>query len=119
MFVLVASCASTMKYGFVRAKSWMLRLTLGSCSMASSPTAVAAPVRFGLMISSVDAVTVIVSETAVIDSPTGTSAVPPRGTVTLVASKVLNPSSVAVTLYGPPTRTFGIVKRPFAPLTVS
>ena len=64
----------------MRAKSWMLRLTVGSVSICSSETADVEPVRFGLMIWSASAVTVMASVTVASASVTGTSAVAPRGT---------------------------------------
>ena len=63
MRVPLASCESTAKYGFVRAKSCRLRLTVGSASISSVETADDAPVRFGLMIGSTVAVTVMASLT--------------------------------------------------------
>src|SRR6266545_1129387 len=113
-----ASHTSTLKYGFVRAKSCRLRLTVGSVSICFSATVDVDPVRFGLMISSGLAVTVTVSDTAASFIRTGTSAVVPRPTSTPPTEPGRKPSSVAVILYGPPTRTFGRVYRPNAPDTV-
>jgi len=62
-------------------------------------------------------VTVIDSLTAANRIVSGTSDVEPRPTWTPVALPGFIPSSVALSVYGPPTRTLGMKKRPLESVT--
>src|SRR5438132_867157 len=107
--VAVGSDGSIVKYGFVRAKSCSVRLTVGSSWICVVETCDSDPVWFGLMIGSDCAVTVIASDTAAMDSVSERFVVSPMRTSTFSAVVGLNPSSVAVTRYGPPTRALGML----------
>ena len=86
--------------------------TVGSVARSSRVTAVAAPVRLVLNTGSIVAVTVTTSATAATFNLNARSVDTPRLTETPSLISVLKPASAALTLYGPPTRTPGSVKRP-------
>ena len=79
------------KNGFVRAKSWRLRSSVGSVSMRPVSTPAVVPDREGENSALASAVTSTVSVTAASCSVTGTSVASPRATTTPVRDCVPNP----------------------------
>jgi hypothetical protein len=109
---------TAVKNGDSRANSWKLRSRLGRSSIACSETLVVTPWRSGVISGLTSAVTVSSSSIVASCSVKSTDTVSPNCTKTLSTCEGLNPSSSAVTEYGPPTRTLRIRQRPSAWLTV-
>ena len=70
--------------------------------------------RSGLISGISSAVTSTVSYTASSSSSKTSSRISPRATVTSSNLSGLKPAIVDVTVYGPPTRTFRMLNRPFS-----
>ena len=106
-------------WGLRRAKSLIRSRMVGRFCRTSRLTAVAAPVRAELNTSDVCAVTVTSSVMAAWLRVSWRSVATPRLTITSLTDCGWKPVSVAVTLYGPPTRMPGSEKRPSARVVAS
>src|SRR5262249_59793523 len=105
--------------GVRRVMSVMRPEMVGSVARSSRITAVAAPVCDVLNTGSLDPTTVIVSEIVATFSENSRSCATPSDSERLFLTSVVNPLNCAVTVYGPPTRMPGIVKRPSPWVTAS
>jgi hypothetical protein len=107
------------KNGLTRAKSWMLRCTVGRFSMTSCSTFAEVPVLLGEKIDEASAVTVTVSVSVSSCSVTSSDVAWPRFTCTPVNVSGRKLAMFTATVYGPPTRTLRSWKVPSPPLTPS
>jgi hypothetical protein len=105
------------KYGDSLAKSLRLRSIVGSVSIARWVTSTTGPVWKPLMRKRGSVEAAVLSFAVSSGSSTVTTLSAPSGTNTFRSGSSRNPRLRALTVYGPPARTFRRTKRPSSPAT--